>query len=67
MTTIYCPTPTDQAKVLLHLNPHVTPINKRDMVIVQVKEWTILTHLSDCDEGYQMTAKEYLKQHNINE
>lgn len=60
MTTIYCPTPTEQSEVLRILAPKLKPLNRKDMVIIHGDNYTSLTHISDCN-GYQMTAKEYLK------
>jgi len=57
--SIYCPTFEDQVKVLQHLDPTLTPINRPDMVIIQDGDRVGFTHLSDCD-GYEYTAKEYL-------
>ena len=58
-TTILCPTPTDQSRILQLIDPTLTPINRPDMVIIQDGDRVSFTHLSDC-EGYEYTEKQYL-------
>ena len=65
MITIFCKTPSDQSQVLSLLDPTLTPINRSNMIIIKDGDRTSFTHLSDCD-GYQYTAKQWIKEHKIN-
>lgn len=60
MITIFCKNPTDQAQVLNYLESQLKPINSTDIVIIYDVDGISFTDISDCD-GYQFTAKEYLK------